>query len=58
MPVTNADTTHPSITTDQMMKDKHCHFEFRKVSVEKVKNDCCPSTMTSHRGLTTWMEYY
>jgi hypothetical protein len=57
MPVTNADTTHPSMTY-QMMKDKHCGFELRKVSVEEVKNHCCPSTMTSHRGLTTWMENY
>ena len=27
MPATNADITHPSIS-DQIMKDKHCHFEF------------------------------
>jgi hypothetical protein len=37
MPATNADTTHPSII-DTIMKDKHCHFEFRKVSLEEVKN--------------------
>ena len=37
MPVTNADITHPSITTDQIMKNKICHFELRKVSVEEVK---------------------
>ena len=55
MPVTNADTTHPSITY-QIMKDTHCDFELRKVSVEEVKNDCYLSTMTSDRGLTTWME--
>jgi hypothetical protein len=36
MPATDADTTHPSIT-DQMLKDKPCNFEFRKVSVEEVK---------------------
>ena len=36
MPATNADTTHPSIS-DQIMKDKHCHFKFRKVSVEEAK---------------------
>jgi hypothetical protein len=36
MPATNADTTHPSIS-DQIMKDKNCTFEFRKVSVEEVK---------------------
>jgi hypothetical protein len=36
MPATNANTTHPSIT-DQIMKDQHCSFEFRKVSVEEVK---------------------
>ena len=36
MPATNADTTHPSVS-DQMMKDKNCNFEFRKVSVEEVK---------------------
>jgi hypothetical protein len=35
-PATNADTTHPSIT-DQIMKDKHCHFDFCKVRVEEVK---------------------
>ena len=33
MPATNADTTHPSIS-DQIMKNKHCYLEFRKVSVE------------------------
>ena len=36
MPTTNADTTHPSIS-GQIMKDKHCHFLFCKVSVEEVK---------------------
>ena len=36
MPATNTDTTHPSIS-DQIMKDKHCNFEFHKVSVEEVK---------------------
>jgi hypothetical protein len=36
MPATNADTTHPSIT-DEIMKEKHCNFEFCKVSVEEVK---------------------
>ncbi|CDQ66726.1 unnamed protein product [Oncorhynchus mykiss] len=36
MTATNADTTHPSIC-DQIMKDKNCTFEFRKVSVEEVK---------------------
>ena len=36
MPEKDADTTHPSIS-DQIMKDKHCHFKFRKVSVEEVK---------------------
>ena len=35
MPASNADTTDPSIS-DQIMKDKHCNFEFRKVSVEEV----------------------
>ena len=32
MPATNTDTTHPSIS-DQIMKDKHSHFEFSIVSV-------------------------
>ena len=36
MPATNADTTHPTIS-DQIIKNKHCIFEFRKVSVEEVK---------------------
>jgi hypothetical protein len=36
MPASNADTTHPNIS-DQIMKDKNCTFEFRKVSVEEVK---------------------
>ena len=36
MPTTNADTTYPSIA-DQIMKDKHYNFEFRKMSVEEVK---------------------
>ena len=36
MPATNADITHPSIS-DQIMKDRNCTFEFRKVSVEEVK---------------------
>ena len=36
MPATNTDTTHP-IMSDQILKDKHCTFEFRKVSVEEVK---------------------
>jgi hypothetical protein len=36
MLATNTDTTHSSIS-DQTMKDKHCNFEFRKVSVEEVK---------------------
>ena len=36
MPATNTDTTHPSIS-DQIMKEKNCTFEFRKVSVEEVK---------------------
>ena len=36
MPATDADTTHPC-TTDQIMKDKHCNFEFCKVSVQEVK---------------------
>ena len=35
MQATNADTTHPRIL-DQIMKDKNCIFEFRKVSVEEV----------------------
>ena len=51
MQVTNADTTHPSIS-DQIVKGKNY-----KASVEEVKNNCL-STMTSHRGLTTWMENY
>ena len=34
---TNADTTHLSIS-DQIMKDKHFNFEFRKGNVEEVKN--------------------
>jgi hypothetical protein len=57
MPATNTDTTYPRIT-DQIMKDKHCNFEFRKVSVEEVKHYCCLSTIISHRRLTTWMENY
>ena len=36
MTATNADTTHPSIC-DQIMKDKNCTSEFRKVSVEEGK---------------------
>jgi hypothetical protein len=36
IPATNADTTHPSIS-EQIMKDKNCTFEFRKVRVEEVK---------------------
>ena len=36
MPATNADTTHP-IISDQIMKNRNCTFEFRKVSVEEVK---------------------
>jgi hypothetical protein len=36
MPATDADTTHPC-TTDQIMKDMHCIFEFCKVSVQEVK---------------------
>ena len=36
MTATNADTTHPSIT-DEIMKEKHCNFEFGKLSVEEVK---------------------
>ena len=36
MPATNADTTHPSFS-DEIMKDKNCTSEFRKVSVEEVK---------------------
>ena len=35
MPATNTDTTHPSIS-DQIMKDKHCNFEFRKASMEEA----------------------
>jgi hypothetical protein len=35
MPATNTDSPHPNIT-DQMNKDKHCNFEFRKVRVEEV----------------------
>ena len=35
MPATNTDNTHSSIT-DQIKKDKHCHFEFVKVSVGKM----------------------
>ena len=35
MPATNADTTHPSIS-DQIMKDKKCTFEFRKVGKKIV----------------------
>jgi hypothetical protein len=35
MSATNADTTHPSIS-DQIMKDKHCNFEFSKVIVKEV----------------------
>ena len=37
MPETNTDTTHLSIS-DQIMKDKNCSVEFRKVSAEEVKN--------------------
>ena len=36
MPATNSDTTHRRIS-DQIMKDKNCTFEFRKVGVEEVK---------------------
>ena len=36
MPATNANPTVPSIT-DQIMKHKCWHYEFRKVSVEEVK---------------------
>ena len=57
IPATNADTTHPNILY-QIMKDNNWTFEFLKVSVEDVKNYCCLSTMTSHRGLTIWMENY
>jgi hypothetical protein len=56
MPATNADTTHPSIS-DQIMKDKHCNFEFHKVGVEEVKK-WLSINMTNHRRLTTWMENY
>ena len=52
MPATNADATHPSIS-DQIMKEKHCDLEFRKVSVEEAKK---VSAMTRHRCLKTWME--
>jgi hypothetical protein len=34
MPATNADTTHPSIS-DQIMEDKKCTFEFRKVGKKR-----------------------
>ena len=54
MPATNTDITHPS-TTDQIMKDKHCNFEFRKVSVEDVKKVLL-SINNDKWGLTTWME--
>jgi hypothetical protein len=56
MPATNADTTHSSIT-DKIMKDKHCNFEFRKVSVEEVKKIyCCLLIMTSHLDLSVCLD--
>ena len=36
MPATNSEPTHPCIT-DQIMKDKNCNFEFRKVNVEEAR---------------------
>ena len=36
MPTTNSEHSHPCIT-DQIMKNKPCNFEFRKVRVEEVK---------------------
>jgi hypothetical protein len=57
MPATNADTTHQSIL-DQIMKDKNCTFEFRKLVWKRWRNYCCLSTMTSHRGPAIWMENY
>ena len=55
MPATNADTTHPSIS-DQIMKERHCNFEFRNVSVEEVKqlsinNDKPPGSDNSNGKL-------
>jgi hypothetical protein len=55
MPATNADTTHPSIY-DQIRKDKHCTFEFGKVSVEEVKQLLLSINNDKPLGLTTWME--
>ena len=37
MPTTTYEPT-PQCVTDQIMKNKHCNFEFSKVSVEEVKN--------------------
>jgi hypothetical protein len=52
MATANADTPHPSIT-DQIMKDKHSTFEFRKVSVEEVQQLLSVNN-DKPRGLTTW----
>ena len=49
MPATNTDTTHPSLS-DQIMKDKHSNLEFRKVSVEEVKNILLSINMENYEG--------
>ena len=56
MPATNTDTTHS--ITDQIMKDKHCTFEFHKVSVEEVKTLLSSINNEKPGDLTIWIENY